>query len=240
MRMKSTNTRKLLIHQKNPVSFSYSRNQFTQSQLALSSSKHDSLQESIVSPNHWSSLHFVKNNTYQYTDQQGFTFLNSKVFERAYFQYEPLYYFLLDKLKLNRFDLRRGNSNCLVTSIEQDMKYVCSSFHPDFESDDDYYQVLIKGSKNPLYFSLQTCLFDDNGNVKSLLDIVYRTGKRKILGLSSSHELKTFEIQSVKNLNSEDEPLDLLETPFYQIGVTVDENSDNLPVMCDHILVSLD
>jgi ASC-1-like (ASCH) protein len=53
--------------------------------------------------------------------------------------------------------------------------------------------------------------------------------------------LKVYEIDSIHNLNPEDEPFDAMDTPFYEIGCEKEEQEKGkLPVCIENILVELD
>lgn len=244
--MRVVNTRNILIHQKNPISFSFDRQSLNKENF-----KRFVVCREIEDENSpWKSselskdyIHFVHNSVYQFQKSYAYAYLSGKDIERFYHQFEQLYYFLMHNLRMNFVDVGDQSSCGKVTCVPKHVNFVASTLRPQDVleiNNSDYYQVSIRGLKHPLYFSLDTKLYDDNGNQKSLLDILYRTGKRKVLGLSSDHELKTFEIENVKNLNLEEEPLDILDVPFYEFSVFQENPKDKLSVLMNHIIVDLD
>jgi hypothetical protein len=257
--------RTIYLHQKNPVSFSYQRNKISKSNFeSFMSSKvkedhamiHDyfdivdgrsqrfkpSFSDLVFNEPNSKYLNFIHDNIYHHDDEKTYAFCSASDLHRSYFLYDEIYHFLIKHLHMNFFDLKQTSSSSKVTCIETPVHSITSTFHPEDSleiNDQDYYQVWIRGFKRPLYLGMNTRIYDDNGNQKTLLDILYNfPGKRRILGLTSAHKLCSYEIERVKNLNRDLEPIDELDTPFYSYQIK--SELSKLPILIDHILMDLD
>jgi hypothetical protein len=127
------------------------------------------------------------------------------------------------------------------------IKYICSTFYPEDILEincDDYYKITIKNQHRPIYLQTTANLYDESGDRKSIIDIVHRMGRRRVLGLNDDHEFRAFDIDKVENVTPEDENISVLDTPFYSIGILRDVNDyvkdSNHCVLIDQILVELD
>jgi hypothetical protein len=81
-------------------------------------------------------------------------------------------------------------------------------------------------------------LFDHSGNKKSLLDIAYRLGTKRILGLNDKNEITSREIQKILHLDEDQEPVDFLDTPFYEI--LLEQTDGPQTILMENVFVSLD
>lgn len=236
-------TRSIYLHQKNPVSFSYARNRLSKPNFeSFVDARRTEETPDLIHEDRSAYLHFVKNGNYQISDQHCYTFCSAADIKKSYFQFDQIYHYLMKHLCLNFFDLKNQSSDCSVRCIPSSIRSVTSTFYPEDSlemNDDDYYEVWFKELNQPLYFGLNSRLYDDNGNQKSLLDIIYRNPKRSVLGLNSQHGLRSFHIAKIKNVNREEEPITELDTPFYCYQVE-SESHEKLPVLVNHILVDLD
>ena len=228
----------LFVHQKNQLSFSYPQGKLTKDNLHqyLQSKTREETQPTIQhDPSVY--LHTVKDGIYYIDSQRNVhTYCSLESLRRIYHQDQYLIYYLLRHLGLNLF-CSLGNS-----LSRSKVEYVSSTFYPEDVLDincQDYYKISIRGNVRPLYLQQTVHLFDDSGHRSSILDIVHRMGKRKVLGLNDQHEFRTFEIDRVENITSEDENITELDTPFYTIGVVRDLTSRS-SVLMNQILVELD
>jgi hypothetical protein len=228
-RLPSSNHISLFIHQKNPVSFSYDRATFVRENFKkffkLRQQDHRGVWE----------RNSVKE-AYQMTPKEVLVYINGRHFEKMFLQNEQMYHFLIKNLKMTFVNPTETYSNGVVSCVRESVNSI-SSFNC-LEDDEDYYQIFIKGLEHPLYFSSNTTLYDSNGNQKNLLDILYRTEKRNILGLCKQHMIKDYEIIRFRNLNSEEDDLDILDSPFYKFCVS--KENEHKTLLINHILVDLD
>lgn len=234
--------RTIYLHQKNPVSFCYGRNKLSKPKFeAFVRSKEPEEHPIMIHEDRSAYLHFFKNGLYYMNENQCFTYCSGADIHKSYFQFDQIYHYLMKHVHLNFFNLENQYSDTTVECIQKPLRSISSTFYPEDSleiNDQEYFEVWIKGKNKPLYLGLNTRLYDNDGNQKPLLDIVYRlSGKRRLLGLSSQHQLTTYEIERIKNLTRDDEPIDILDTPFYSFDV---ETQCKLPVLVNHILVDLD
>lgn len=234
--------RTIYLHQKNPVSFCYGRNKLSKPKFeAFVQSKDQEDHPTMIHEDRSAYLHFIKNGLYHTTENQCFTYCSASDIHKSYFQFDQIYHYLMQNLRLNFVNLENQYSDTSVECLQKPIRSITSTFYPEDSlelNDQDYYEVWIKGKHKPLYLGLNTRLYDDNGNQKTLLDIVYRlSGQKRLLGLSSQHQLTTYQIERIRNLNREDEPIDELDTPFYSFEI---ESQCRLPLLVNHILVDLD
>ena len=226
----NTHRLSLFIHQKNPVSFSYDRKTFLRENFKTFLTLRQPDSRSVWERN------FIRE-AYLLNPKEVFAYINGRHFEKMFLQNEQMYHFLMKNLKITFVNPTETASNGVVSCVGEGVNFV-SSFNC-LEDDQDYYQVFIKGFEYPLYFSSETKLYDNGGNQKKLLDILYRTERKRILGLCKQHMLKDYEIVRFRNLNSEEDDLDILDSPFYEFCVSK-EHEDHRTLLVDHILVDLD
>jgi hypothetical protein len=228
----------LFVHQNNLISFSYPKGKFTKEsfhQYLQSKTREDT--QTIIEHDPSVYLHAVKDGIYQIDYKRDIKVYSSLGnLKRLYHQSDSVYYYVLRNLSLNLFRDRA------FSPIKEKVEYVSSTFYPEdiLEiNQQDYYKITFSKIVQPLYLQRSVKLYDESGNRKSILDIVHRMGKRKVLGLNHDHEFQTYEIARVENITSEDENITALDTPFYAIGV-IRESKDNNCVLMNQILVDLD
>jgi hypothetical protein len=227
----------LFIHQKNPISFSYDRSTFVRE-------KFDRFLKVRRQPEHCEFKNWNRNfirEAYLLNPKEVFTYINGRHFEKIFLQNEEMYHFLMKNLKMTFVNPVEKASNGVVSCVRENVNFVSSTSELNLleEQTKDYYQLFIKGFEYPLYFSSSTKLYDNDGNQKKLLDILYRTERKRILGLCKQHMLKDYEIVRFRNLNSEEDDLDILDSPFYEFCVSK-EHDEHRTLLVDHILVDLD
>ncbi len=241
MRIKCENIRtptQKLVHQKNYLSFSYARGVLNRSNFDafMRNKSIDRIQEDRSAY-----LHFVKNGMYHISDTLH-TMCSTDQISRSYHKNDDVYFYLMQHLHLNGFQISGNKVEC----VPQKIKYVSSTFCPHDVLDinlNDYYRVMIKNIHRPIYLQWGCKLYDENGNSKKLWEIVKPGKPTRVLGLTTDHKLKVYEIDSIHNLNPEDEPFDAMDTPFYEIGCEKEEQEQEkgkLPVCIENILVELD
>jgi hypothetical protein len=231
----------LFVHQKNQLSFSYTQGRLTKDNLHqyIQSKTREETQITIQhDPSVY--LHNIKDGMYNLDNQRNIhTYCSLEKLRRLYYQSDSVYFYLLRNLSLNLFSSQSDNLS------RNKIEYVCSTFYPEdiLEiNQQDYYKISIRGSLQPLFLQQSVYLFDDTGHRGSILDIVHRMGKRKVLGLNDQHEFRTFEIERVENITSEDENITELDTPFYAIGIVrkAEGSTRHNTVLINQILVELD
>jgi hypothetical protein len=235
--------RSIYIHQKNPVSLSYDRKKLSNKKFQ-EYNDNQQLEHHFIQEDPKSYLNNIRSGTYQITAKDSFTFATAKDIRRTYFQSDSVYRFMMRYLNVNLFKKSQMGSNCVMKHVSQPLQSVSSTFYPEDCLDinaSDYYQLWFKGMNQPLYLCGDTKLFDDTHHQRTLLDILCKTGRRTVLGLTSGHELTSFDIEKVKNVTQEEEPIDILDTPFYEFRIFDDHpNHKGLCLLMNHVLVELD
>lgn len=230
------------MHQKNQISFSYARQSLTLNRFqAFMDSRTEENYPQMITEDRSAYLHFVKNNTYWIDEKNNTCYTNCSSAEiaRTYFQFNEIYFYLMKHLSLNCFGV--SDSNLDITKSR--MLSVSSSFRHEYSVEgayvsDTYYKVIFKDGGRPLYLNLQSNLFDHSGNKKSLLDIAYRLGTKRILGLNDKNEITSREIQKILHLDEDQEPVDFLDTPFYEI--LLEQTDGPQTILMENVFVSLD
>jgi hypothetical protein len=236
-------SRIIYIHQKNPVSLSFDRKK-------LSNNKFEEYNDTRQPDHHLiqedpkSYFYNIRSGMYQITAKDCFTFASAKDISRTYFQSDAVYHYMMRYLNVNLFNKSQIGSNCVMEHVSQPLQSVSSTFYPEDCLDinaSDYYQVWFKGMSQPLYLCGDTKLFDDTNHQRSLMDMLCKTGRRTVLGLTSGHEFTSFDIEKVKNITQEEEPMDILDTPFYEFRIFNDHPyNKGLCLLMNHVLVDLD
>jgi hypothetical protein len=235
--IRNPSRKQLFVHQNNLLSFSYRRGKFTKEKFDeyLQSKTREETQP-ILQHEPSVYLHTVKDGIYD-IDYKNNVHLYCSLgnLKRLYHQSDSVYYYVLRHLNLNLF------YNRTYSPSQEKVEYVCSTFYPEdiLEINQDYYKITFRDIVRPLYLQSSVKLFDESGHRKSILDIVHRMGKRKVLGLNHNLEFQTYAIERVENITAEDENITVLDTPFYAIGVTRESEGDNC-VLMNQIFVDLD
>lgn len=240
--LRSTSKSQVFVHQKNHLSFSYPKSKLTKENLHqyIDSQTREEYRPMIQQdPSVY--LHIVKDGIYYMDSGKIHTYCSSEQLNRVYHQSDSVYYFLMRNLRLNVFCKQEDQWR------QEKIQYVCSTFYPEdiLEMNLDYYKISFKESHRPLYLHPNTKLFDESGHRKSILDVVHRMGRRRILGMDDTHRFQTFDIEKVENITSDEENISVLDTPFYSIGIVRDEQRDkdrNMrgSILMNRILVELD
>lgn len=228
----------LFVHQKNYLSFSYPKTKLTKENLHryIDSQSREEYSPMIQQdPSVY--LHIVKDGIYYMDRGNIHTYCSSDQLNRVYHQSDSVYYFLMRNLRLNVFCKKEEQWK------QEKIQYVCSTFYPEdiLEMNLDYYKITIKENHRPLYLHPNTKLFDESGHCKSILDVVHRMGRRRILGMDDTHRFQTFDIDKVENITSDEENITIFDTPFYSIGIVRDEERNmGGSILMNQILVELD
>jgi hypothetical protein len=184
-------------------------------------------------------LHFIKDGIYHSEYQKYFTFCSGNEIVKSSQQYDIIHHYLIKSLRLNFFDITSPNSDTTIYFIPRHIKNINHSLEECEENNNEYYQIFVKGIHTPLYLKLSTKLYDDNCHQKRLFDIIHGISKRKILGLNYQHQLKTFEIDKVKNITKYEERFNSSNIPFYEYEFYGDQEYKN-QILINQILVDLD
>lgn len=235
-------SRNIYVHQKNPVSLSFDRKKISNNKFQEYTNSLE-LAHTQIHEDRTSYFYNIRNGMYQITQNECFTFSSARDISRTYFQSDQVYHYMMKYLNLNLFHKSQIGSNCIMPHFQLPLQSVSSTFEPEDCLDmniQDYYQVWFKGMNQPLYLCGDTKLYDNNNYTRTLMDIICQMGRKTVLGLTSNHELTSFDIEKVKNISQEDEPLDILDTPFYEFRVFNDPNIKNLSLLVNHVLVDLD
>ena len=235
-------TTQLFVHQKNHLSFSYPKSKLTKENLhRYIDSQCREEYSPMIQQDPPVYLHVAKDGIYYMDGGKIHTYCSSEQLNRLYHQSDSVYYFLMRNLKLNVFCKTEERWR------QEKIQYVCSTFYPDdiLEINLDYYKITVKESHRPLYLHPSTVLFDESGHRKSILDVVHRIGRRRILGMDDTHKFQTFDIVKVENITSDEENISVLDTPFYSIGIVRDDQRDDQrdmegSILMNQILVELD
>lgn len=232
--------RPIYCHKKNVVSFSYPKTSFTKKNFEkYTASQEREEYTPMIQHDPSVYLHVVKDGVYDICNPRfNHTFCSLENLNRLSHQSDMLYHFTIRNLYMNFFSLD-GKWKCEPNAV----KYITGTFYPEdiLEMNiDEYYELHIRNKNRPIY--LQTCakLYDECGNRKSLLDLVHRMGKRRLLGLNDKHEMEIFEIERVRNIIPEDDETSFIDPPFYSIGIIRNETKESRAILMDNILVSLD
>jgi hypothetical protein len=228
-----------LIHQKNQISFSYPKGKLTKDNLhQYIESKTCEESQRIIQHEPSVYFHTIKDGIYNLDHQRNIhTYCSLESLSRLYHQSDSVYSYMLRNVSLNLFSVHGFR-----LTFQEKIEYVCSTFYPEDILEinlEDYYKISIRGCLRPLFLQQSAHLFDDSGHRQSILDIVHRMGKRKVLGLNDQHEFRAYEIERVENITSEDEPITVLDTPFYAIGL-IHDKSTRSSLLMNQILVDLD
>ena len=231
----------IYIHRNNSVSFSYYKFNITKQgfQKYVLDQTPEEYKPLIQSdPYHY--IHAVKSGVYQIDKgDHVYTLCSLQKLHDIYAKSDQLYYFLMKNLYLNTYLIRPPTLSFYGSVIQ----HVSTTFYPEDileVNQEDYYKIYIRGLNKPLHLQTSAKLINESGESKPLLEILYRMGKRRVLGINTNLQLQEFEIERVQNVShSDDHDHSIFNTPFYAIGFLKDPSQPST-ILMDQILVELD
>lgn len=242
--------RTIYIHKKNNVSFSYQPtslnhynfNKYNVKNVDQNMKYNDplSLVHHVYQPmtlnNQYHHINIVKDGVYNINDVWAHTNVTVNELYHLNDKSSNLYSFVMKLIHLDTIDF----AGRMKYIFQKPVSFVCSSFRPEDVYDvnaNDYYEVYIKNKHKPLYLQEEAMLYDENGDGKKIIDIAYKMGRRRILGIDDLHRVREYEIERVLMKNPVDEMRNDFDVAFLEVGV---EKNMRQPIIMDNIIVDLD
>ena len=242
--------RSIYIHKKNNVSFSYrsdSLNKYNFNKYNIGNFDNDmkyndtfSLVQHVYQPmtlnNQYHNINTIKDGIYKIDDTLVHTRINVNELYHLNDKSSNLYSFVMKLIHIDTIDF----AGRMKHVFQKPISFVCSSFRVEDVLDinmNDYYEVYIKNKRNPIYLQEEAIIYDETGFGKKILDIAYKMGRRRVLGIDDLHNVREYEIERVLMKNPVDEMKNDFDVQFLEIGI---QDNTNQPIIMDNIIVSLD